>query len=387
MSMKRSVLFTMCGMLLFANFMVAGSRKRETKMGAALQKKSFGKTTTGEEVEIYSLSNKKGMEAAIITFGATVVSLRVPDKNGKSADVVLGYDDMDGYTNGKSYFGAIVGRYANRIAGGKFSLGSKTYTLPQNDGPNTLHGGISGFNKHVWKAKDVSSSEGEAVELSYLSKDGEEGFPGNLTIQVRYTLLAERNELRIDYSASADQDTVLNVSNHSYFNLAGEGSGDILGHVLTLHANQFTPVDKTLIPTGELRDAKNTPFDFTHAEAIGKRIDGTDEQLIFGKGYDHNWVLSPAEHKNGLLLAADVYEPASGRKLHVWTTEPAIQFYSGNFLNDTIRGKGNKVYGHRTGFCLETQHYPDSPNHPSFPSTLLKAGKTYKSTTVFAFSN
>ena len=381
----RRALAALGAILMMASPHFAGQGKTEATKPGAMQKQSFGKTAAGEEIELYSLSNKSGMEASVTNFGATLVTLRVPDKNGKSADVVLGYDDLDGYVNGKAYFGATVGRYANRIAGGKFSLESHTYSLPKNNGNNTLHGGVTGFNKHVWKGREVNSAKGAAVEFSYLSKDGDEGFPGNLTITVRYTLLTDRNDLRIDYTANTDQDTVLNVSNHSYFNLAGEGSEDILGHVLTLHAKQFAPVDKTLIPTGELRDVKDTPLDFTRPEAIGKRIDSSDEQMAFGKGYDHNWVLDRAASKSGLLLAAEAYEPGSGRKLQVWTTEPGIQFYSGNFLDASTHGKGGKSYGHRAAFCLETQHFPDSPNHPNFPSTLLKKGLTYRSTTVFRF--
>ena len=326
------------------------------------------------------------MEVSITNFGATVVTLRVPDRAGKAADVVLGFDTLERYENGKAYFGATVGRYGNRIGGGQFSIDGKTYTLPKNDGNNTLHGGIVGFNKKVWKAREIASKDGEALELSYLSADGEEGFPGNLSAKVVFTLPAERNELKIDYTATTDKDTVLNLTNHSYFNLAGEGNGDILDHVLTLHAKQFTPVDKTLIPTGELRDVAGTPLDFTSATAIGKRINESDEQLVFGKGYDHNWVLGRSGSGNGLTIAAEAYEPKSGRKLEVLTTEPGVQFYSGNFLDGTVKGKGNKAYGQRAAFCLETQHFPDSPNHPNFPSTVLKPNAVFHSQTVFRFS-
>src|SRR6266404_5967147 len=256
---------------------------------------------------------------------------------GKTADVVLGFDTLEGYESGKAYFGATVGRYGNRIAGGQFSLDGKTYTLPKNDGNNTLHGGIVGFNKKVWKAREIASKDGESLELSYLSADGEEGFPGNLSPKVVFTLPAERNELKIDYTATTDKDTVLNLTNHSYFNLAGEGNGDILDHVLTLHAKQFTPVDKTLIPTGELRDVAGTPLDFTSATAIGKRINENYEQLVFGKGYDHNWVLARSGSGNGLTIAAEAYDPKSGRKLEVLTTEPGVQFYTGNFLDGTVK--------------------------------------------------
>lgn len=354
-------------------------------MRGTLNKKLFGKTVAGEEIDLYSLTNESGMEVSIATYGATIVALRVPDKNGTSADVVLGYDDSQSYVSGRSYFGGIVGRYANRIAGGKFFLGHHEYNLPQNDGPNTLHGGVVGFNKRSWIVPPTRS-DGLVVDLSYRSEDGEEGFPGNLIIRVRYTLLQTRNELRIDYTATTDQDTVLNVSNHSYFNLAGEGSGDILGHLITINAKQFTPIDSTMIPTGELRSVKGTPLDFTQPAPIGKGICSDYQQILLGRGYDHNWVLDLTASRDDLFHAATVLDPISGRCLDVWTTEPGVQFYSGNFL-DSIRGKENKLYGHRSGLCLETQHFPDSPNHPNFPSTLLTAGMTYKSSTAFRFSN
>jgi aldose 1-epimerase len=324
------------------------------------------------------------MQVAITNFGATVVALKVPDRAGKAADVVLGFDTLEGYENGTAYFGATVGRYGNRIGGGQFSIDGKTYTLPKNNGNNTLHGGIVGFNKKVWKA--IAGKDSESLEMSYLSVDGEEGFPGNLSVKVAFTLPADRNELKIDYTATTDKDTVLNLTNHSYFNLAGEGNGDILDHVLMLHAKQFTPVDKTLIPTGELRDVAGTPLDFTTATSIGKRISENYEQLVFGKGYDHNWVLARAEGEKGLTLAAEAYDPKSGRKLEVLTTEPGVQFYSGNFLDGSAKGKGNKAYGQRAAFCLETQHFPDSPNHPNFPGTLLKPNSVFHSQTVFRFS-
>jgi len=346
-----------------------------------MQKQSFGKTADGQQADLYILTNKTGMEAAITNYGGTLVSLKVPDRNGKLEDVVLGYDKLDDYADGKAYFGATVGRYANRIAQGKFTLNGTTYTLAKNDGENHLHGG---FNKRVWTEKDVSSSAGQALELTYLSKDGEEGFPGNLSVKVVYTL-TDQNELKIDYSATTDKDTVINLTNHSYFNLAGQGNGDILQHQLMIRADRFTPVDATLIPTGELRSVKGTPFDFTNATAIGARIDQDDEQLKLGRGYDHNWVLNSGT-AGSLSLAAQAYDPHSGRLLEVWTTEPGIQFYTGNFLDGTIRGKGGKVYNRRFAFCLETQHFPDSPNHSGFPSTVLKPGQHYRSTTVYKFS-
>ena len=343
-----------------------------------VSKQAFGKTSEGTAVDLYTLTDGT-VEARIMTYGAIVVSLKVPDRAGKIADVVLGYDSVDKYIGKSPYFGAIVGRYGNRIAHGKFELDGKTFTLPKNDGDNTLHGGTRGFDKVVWSAHAVDSG----VEFTYLSKDGDMGFPGNLTATVRYTL--QGTSLHIDYSATTDKDTVVNLTNHSYFNLAGEGSGDILQHRLKIDASRFTPVDTTLIPTGELKPVADTPFDFRTAHAIGERIDGTDEQLRNGKGYDHNWVL---DRKAGSELseAARAEDPASGRVLQVLTTEPGVQFYTGNFLDGSAVGKSGRAYGRRSAFCLETQHFPDSPNHPAFPSTTLKAGQKYHTVTVFQFS-
>lgn len=355
----------------------------QTTNSAPIKKQSFGTTLDGKEMTLYVLKNTSGMEVSITNFGATVVSIKTPDRNGKLADVVLGYDDVAGYESDKSYFGATIGRYGNRIAHGKFTLNGKTYQLPKNDGENTLHGGPKGFNKVVFDAKDISTPAAPALQLRYLSKDGEEGFPGNLSVVVTFTL-TNSNELRIDYEATTDQPTVVNLTNHSYFNLAGEGQGDILQHQLKLKASRFTPVDGTLIPTGEIRAVKGTPFDFTRATAIGARINQPEEQLKFGKGYDHNFVLNRIEP--GLLVAAEVYEPTSGRVLQVLTTEPGIQFYTGNFLDGTVHGKGGKAYGHRTAFCLETQHFPDSPNDSKFPSTVLNAGAKYRTITIYKFS-
>jgi len=352
---------------------------------SSMKKQPFGKTEDGQAVDLYTLTNKKGMEVAITNFGGIIVSLKAPDRNGKFDDVVLGYDQLDGYLTNKAYFGAIIGRYGNRIAHGQFKLEGKAYTLPKNDGDNTLHGGTTGFNKRLWTAKNVSGSKGQALELTYLSKDGEEGFPGNLSARVVYTL-TDQNELHIDYSATTDKDTVVNLTNHSYFNLGGQGNGDILEHQLTIHADRFTPVDQTLIPTGELKAVKNTPFDFTKATAIEARINQDDQQLKFGKGYDHNWVLNGGI-KTTPALAAEAYESKSGRVLQVLTTEPGLQFYSGNFLDGSITGKGGKVYNQRYALCLETQHFPDSPNHPNFPSTELKPGQKYHTTTIFKFSS
>jgi aldose 1-epimerase len=369
---------------LLAGMITIGSRPAKAEAKSTMKKQSFGKTSDGRPVDLYTLTNQKGMEVAITNFGGIVVSLKVPDRTGKFDDVVLGYDSLDGYLTNKAFFGALIGRYGNRIAHGKFTLNGQTYTLPKNDGDNTLHGGPEAFNKKLWTAKDVSSAKGQALELTYMSPDDEEGFPGNLNAKVVYTL-NDQNELTIAYSATTDKDTVVNLTNHSYFNLAGQGTGDILRHELMIKGDHITAVDETLIPTGELRPVKGTPFDFTHATAIGARINQDDPQLKIGKGYDHNWVLN--EHGSGSpVLAAEAYEPKSGRVLQVLSTEPGVQFYSGNFLDGTIHGKGNKLYNHRYGFCLETQHFPDSPNHPKFPSTTLKPGQTYSTTTVFKFS-
>jgi aldose 1-epimerase len=367
---------------LFVVFLILATCFRVECAGRKIQVADFGKTKEGDSVQRYVLANNKGVEAVVISYGATLVSLRSPDREGRPADIVLGYDSLDGYEQDKSFFGASIGRYGNRIAGGQFTLDGAVFHLPKNDGANSLHGGSKGFNKRVWSGRDRSRGDAQVLELAYTSKDGEEGYPGTLKVTVTYTLPAESNELRIGYSATTDKDTEVNLTNHSYFNLTGVASQDILGHQLILRAPKFTPVDSTLIPTGEMRAVANTPFDFTKPTAIGARIDQDDEQLRFGKGYDHNWVLDKT-NAGGLQIAAEVFEPSSGRVLEVLTTEPGIQFYSGNFLDGTVRGKGGQLYGHRTGFCLETQHFPDSPNHQNFPSTELKPGKVYRSTTVF----
>jgi len=363
-------------LLILANCLNAEGAERK------IQVSDFGKTKNGDTVYRFVLANTKGFEAVVISYGAALVSLRAPDRNGKSADIVLGYDSLDGYEQDKAFFGATIGRYGNRIAGGQFTLDGTVFHLPKNDGPNSLHGGSRGFNKRIWSGVDRSRADAQVLELTYTSQDGEEGYPGTLKVQVTYTLPEETNELRIDYSATTDKDTVVNLTNHSYFNLSGVASQEILEHQLLLRALEFTPVDSTLIPTGELRAVCCGPFDFTKATAIGARINQGDEQLKFGKGYDHNWVLGRT-NKGGLQVAAVVFEPTSGRVLEVLTTEPGIQFYSGNFLDGTVRGKGGQLYGQRTGFCLETQHFPDSPNHASFPSTVLRPGQVYRTTTVF----
>jgi len=348
-----------------------------------VNKQGFGRTEDGTMVELYVLSNDNGMEAAIATYGGILVRLSTPDRNGRPADIVLGFDTLDGYLKGHPYFGSIVGRYGNRIARGRFTLNGIEYKLATNNGQNHLHGGLKGFDKAVWEAREVSGPGGEGVELSHFSKDGDEGYPGNLSVKVTYTL-NDRNELAIDYLATTDRDTVVNLTNHTYFNLAGQGEGDILAHELMLLASRFTPVDKGLIPTGELRSVKGTPFDFTKPAPIGARIGQDDEQLQFGSGYDHNFVL---DHAGGALAkAAEVREPKTGRVVEVWTTEPGVQFYSGNFLDGSLTGKGGKVYRKRYGFCLETQHFPDSPNRPEFPSVVLKAGGVFRTKTVWKFS-
>jgi aldose 1-epimerase len=349
---------------------------------AGITTKAYGKTAAGTPVNLYTLTNSNGIEATITNYGGIVVSLKTPDRRGTMADIVLGYETLDEYLKDSRFFGALVGRYGNRIAKGRFTLDGREYTLARNNGENALHGGLKGFNKVVWTAKPVTRKEGPALELTYVSKDGEEGYPGTLTATVVYTL-TDANELRIDYQAKTDKPTVVNLTNHSYFNLGGQGEGDILKHEVMLNADRFTPVDSTLIPTGELRPVEGTPFDFRKPMSIGARIEANDEQIRFGKGYDHNFVLNG--QAGTLRLVARVTEPSSGRVLEVSTTEPGVQFYTGNFLDGTARGKGGKVYNFRYGFCLETQHFPDSPNKPSFPSTVLRPGETYTSTTVYKF--
>lgn len=342
----------------------------------------FGQTAEGIPVDLFTLTNRNGVEVKITNYGGIVVSLKVPDRNGTLGDVVLGYDTLEGYLkDNRPYFGAIIGRYANRIAKGRFTLDGREYRLAQNDGDNHLHGGIKGFDKVVWKARPVKNRQGVGVRLTYRSRDGEEGYPGTVSVTVTYTL-TDANELRIDYVATTTKKTILNLTHHSYFNLAG--TGDILEHRLWINADRFTPVDRTLIPTGEIRSVKGTPLDFTRPTPIGARIEEQDEQLLFGHGYDHNWVLNKSDAS--LTLAARVKEPRTGRVLEVYTTEPGLQFYSGNFLDGSITGKANRVYGRRAGFCLEAQHFPDSPNKPHFPSVVLAPGQQYRQTTVYKFS-
>jgi aldose 1-epimerase len=342
----------------------------------------FARTRDDQNVDVVTLRNQNGVEIRVMTWGATILSIKTPDRSGQLDDITLGFDTFAPYPDKSPYFGAIVGRYGNRIAKGKFTLDGQTYSLAINNAPNSLHGGTKGFDKRIWKADPFQNTSGVGVKMTYVSADGEEGYPGTLTAQVTYTL-TDNNKLIVDYDATTDKATVLNLTQHTYWNLAGTKANDILGHVLMLNADRYTPVDETLIPTGELASVEGTPFDFRTPTAIGTRINQDNQQLKFGKGYDHNWVLT--RQGDGLSLAARVIDLTSGRILEVSTTEPGIQFYSGNFLDGTITGKGGRVYGLRSGFCLETQHFPDSPNHPNFPSTVLRPGQEYKTQTVFSF--
>jgi aldose 1-epimerase len=349
----------------------------------AIKKEAFGKTPDGSPVDVYTLTNSHGLEARVMNFGGILLSLRVPDRNGKLDDIVLGFDSLEPYFTNDPHLGSIIGRYANRIANGKFTLDGVEYTLPKNNGPNTLHGGVKGFDKVLWQAETSETDKGCALVLRYTSKDGEEGFPGNLKTKVTYTL-TDSDELAIDYEATADKATPVNLTSHGYFNLAGQGTGDVLAHELQINADRFTPVDKNLIPTGELRPVKGTPLDFTKSNPIGSRINDSYEQLLLAHGYDHNFVIN--RKGSGLELAARVHEPSTGRTLEIYTTEPGVQFYSANFLDGSITGKQGRVYKQHYAFCLETQHFPDSPNHPSFPSTILRPGETYHSCTVYKLS-
>jgi aldose 1-epimerase len=348
-----------------------------------IHKASFGKMPDGTPVEIYTLRNSHGMEARILTYGGIVQSLELPDKNGKFADVVLGFDKLDSYRTNSPYFGALIGRYGNRIAKGQFTLDGQNYTLATNNGPNSLHGGLKGFDKVVWTARPVDSFYGPGLELTYLSKDGEEGYPGNLKVTAVY-VVTEKNELLLQYTATTDKDTVVNLTHHSYFNLAGQGKTNILDHVVFINADNTTPVDSTLIPTGEIKPVAGTPFDFRTPTAIGARINDPDVVLQYGPGYDHNWVLNKVFGEE--TLAARVWEPTSGRVMEVFSTEPGLQFYAGNFLDGTIKGKGGVVYQRRSAFCMEPQHFPDSPNHLNFPSVELKPGQIYRNTIIYKFS-
>ncbi len=379
---RRQMIGTLAAFALGACSTKPASETASTKPGATMKKDSFGKLPGGDAVDLYTLTNANGVSVSITTYGGRVVSVKVPDKKGAIGDIVLGFDSLDGYLAENPYFGALIGRYGNRIGHAQFKLDGKVYKLFVNDGPNSLHGGKVGFDKVLWTGADKSTADTPSVELRYVSKDMEEGYPGTLNSAVTYSLTPQ-NELKLEYHATTDKDTVLNLTNHSYWNLAGAGEGDILGHQMTILASKFTPVDKILIPTGELKSVDGTPFDFRAATAIGARIEKDDQQLKFGKGYDHNWVLDSAG--GSLARCVLVSEPNSGRTMEVLTTHPGLQFYTGNFLDGTIKGKGGKVYPHRGAFCLETQHFPDSPNKPKFPTTELKPGEEYSHTTIYKF--
>ena len=372
--------------LAFALPMIASataSAEPSKKAEPSVAETAFGTLEDGGKVTLYTLTNSSGAEAKIINYGAIVVSLKVPDKQGKPRDVVLGYDDLAGYVKDKDFFGSTVGRYGNRIGAGKFTLDGKTYKLDLNNGPNHLHGGAHGFYKKLWKAEAVKGKDGPGVKLTYVSKDGEEGYPGTVTMTVTYTLTRE-NGLRIDYQGTTDKPTLLNPTHHSYFNLSGDPTHKILDEELTIVADKTTPVDAGLIPTGTLADVAGTPMDFRKPTKIGARIDAKDEQLGFGRGYDHNWVLSTPSKK--VRKVAELSDPTSGIVMQILTDQPGLQFYSGNFLNGTIHGKNGVAYQHRTAVCLEPQVFPDAPNHPTFPSAVLRPGQRYTQTTVYQFS-
>lgn len=356
--------------------------RSESPATVTVTRSAFGQLSDGRAVDLYTLKNAQGLEIHVMTYGAIITVVRTPDRAGHIDDIALGFDSLAGYFGQDPYFGALVGRYANRIARGQFTLDGTTYHLAQNNGPNSLHGGLRGFDKVLWSAEPFSIAGAAGVRLRYTSPNSEEGYPGTLTARVTYTLNS-RNELDVDYEATTDKPTVVNLTQHSYWNLHGEGRGDILDHLVEIDASSYTPVDSTLIPTGEIAPVAGTPFDFRTPVAVGARIAQPNEQLRFGGGYDHNFVLDRAD--SGLRHAARVVDPVSGRTLDVSTTEPGMQFYTGNFLDGTIHGKGGHVYVHRGALVLETQHYPDSPNHPNFPSTVLRPGSTFGSRTVFAF--
>ncbi len=378
----KKIIFLLAILSVPTVFLIMPSCKQKTATGAqSIAKSDFGKLPDGRVVNLYTLMNKNGLVLKVANYGGTVTALSVPDKKGTMADIVLGFDNLPDYQKATAYFGALVGRYGNRIAKGKFTIDGETYTLALNNGPNTLHGGIIGFDKVLWDATEVNDTTGVGLRLHHLSKDGDEGFPGNLNVTVTY-MLTNANEFRIDYEATTDKATPLNLTHHSYFNLAGAGKGNVLGHKVMIAAQRYTVVDSTLIPTGEFRDVKGTPFDFTKAQAIGARIKELGGKPV---GYDHNYVLNSGGTK--LALAARVSEPLSGRVMEVYTDQPGVQFYTGNFLDGTLTGKDAKVYQQYYGFCFETQKFPDSPNQPTFPNSILKPGEVYKSTTIYKFSN
>lgn len=374
---------TLLSLILTLGIALAGM-PRARAADAGIKMTTFGKMPDGTTVNLYTLTNRSGMQVSITNYGGRIVSILVPDGNGKMGDVVLGFDNLAGYLSPNPYFGALIGRYGNRIGNARFTLDGKEYKLAANDGPNSLHGGLAGFDKKVWTAKDLGGNH-PSLELTYVSPDGEENYPGRLTTHVVYTL-DDANELKIDYTATTNKDTVLNLTNHSYFNLSGEGSGDILKTDMWINASHYTPIDAHLIPTGEIASVEGTPLDFRKSTPIGARINADFEQLKLAKGYDHDFVLDRPEGNHGLIVAARAVDHQSGRALEVRTTQPGIQLYTGNFLDGTIHGRSGHVYGFRSAFCLETQHFPDSPNKPNFPTTELKPGQTFHETTVFKFS-
>ncbi|MCB9287623.1 MAG: galactose mutarotase [Lewinellaceae bacterium] len=381
-NIRRIILFALLSLSTACNSDAPNGNKEEQQGALSVEVADFGKTEEGA-AKLYTLKNKNGMQVEITNYGGIITRLMAPDKEGKFDDIVLGFDNLADYQKDHPYFGAIIGRYGNRIARGKFFIDGQKYSLAANNGLNALHGGPTGFHKHLWKAREINREGFAGLELSRVSPDMEEGYPGTLNATVRY-LLNNENELLIEYEATTDKPTIVNLTNHSYFNLKGAGKGDILGHELRINADYFTPVDSTLIPTGELRPVEGTPFDFNTPTPIGKRINDKNQQLEFGLGYDHNFVLD--RQGPGLELAASVYEPTSGRFMEVLTTEPGLQFYSGNFLDGTNIGKNAVKYDYRAGFCLETQHYPDSPNEPDFPSTVLRPEEKYQTETMYRFS-
>lgn len=393
-ALKISMQFLLVLAVLFLNVQCKGKAEnegtkqteianKEPKDSLAISQEDFGKLPTGESIQKYTMTNANGMVVSVINYGGIITNLKVPDKNGKIEDVVLGFDSLEGYLTPAPYFGAIIGRYGNRIAQGKFNLDGTQYTLAQNDGQNHLHGGNKGFDKVVWEITKITNLHSVALQLHYLSEDMEEGYPGNLSTTVTYTLTND-NTLKVSYKATTDKKTIVNLTQHSYFNLSGDFSKDILEHEIAINADTFLPVDETLIPTGEFKAVAGTPFDFKQAKAIGKQINEDNQQLKRGLGYDHCWVLNRVSED--LSLAATAYDPKSGRFMEVKTTEPGIQFYSGNFLDGTLKSKSGGTYAKRSGFCLETQHYPDSPNQEDFPSVVLNPDQTYRSETTFKFS-
>ena len=370
-------------LLLLLPFLLMSCSTPEVPSAPGIQSRVFGQLPDGREATLYKITSPTGMVMEVTNYGGIITRLTAPDRSGVFEDIVLGYDNLQDYLDETPYFGAIIGRYGNRIANGQFTLDGETYSLAQNNGENHLHGGIQGFDKVLWDAEPFSMGQEYGIVFTYESPDGEEGYPGNLSVRVTYLLTAD-NRVIFSYQATTDKATPVNLTQHSYFNLAGPDSDTILDHQLMLAADRFTPIDDGLIPTGELRSVEGTPFDFTSPTAIGARIDADDEQIAFGLGYDHNWVLSDTTSQ--MRLAARVVEPTSGRVMEVLTEEPGIQFYAGNFLDGTLTGKDGNLYEYRSGFCLETQHFPDSPNQEAFPSTILRPGETYQTRTIYVFT-